>query len=171
MHNSSKNQASFFKNRKCNSIEKKKLLITLSTRQNLSFSKTEQISSFYIILIALDDSCCVVTSSAGPFWRPFFSFFPKLLLLLLQFSTIFSHFCLRNSAFLYSLQMHIFSVISDDKKKRRMLRIPAQDRRKHFFSSMNLNSELSYLKSAIRLFWCSPHLHAICFFHRFKKRA
>ena len=124
--------------------------------------------SFYIILIALDDSCCVVTSSAGPFWRPFFSFFPKLLL---QFSTIFSHFCLRNSAFLYSLQMHIFSVISDDQKKRRMLRIPAQDRRKHFFSSMNLNSELSYLKSAIRLFWCSPHLHAICFFHRFKKRA
>ena len=117
MHNSSKNQASFFKNRKCNSIEKKKSYWLHYQRVKISVFPQLHLFSFYIILIALDDSCCVVTSSAGPFWRPFFSFFPKLLLLL-QFSTIFSHFCLRNSAFLYSLQMHIFSVISDDQKKR-----------------------------------------------------
>ena len=178
---------------KCNSIEKGSLirLSTINASKSWGFSGLKYISIlllkqicwFYIILIALDDSCCVVPQPLQPVHPSILKpFFPAVAAIWKVFSSI-SAFVTPHSSTLYIADAYLrlcskFGDLSTPKKKSQkflgcyeyLFTICSNT---FFFQPSDLNSELSYLKSAKQLckatrrtfLWYIPHLHAICFFH------
>ena len=149
----------------------------------ISILLLKQICWFYIILIALDDSCCVVPQPLQPVHPSILKpFFPAVAAIWKVFSSI-SAFVTPHSSTLYIADAYLrlcskFGDLSTPKKKSQkflgcyeyLFTICSNT---FFFQPSDLNSELSYLKSAKQLckatrrtfLWYIPHLHAICFFH------